>query len=485
MDLDVKVSSKGELQAVKYLDVVNHVEGATQIMWLEKEGVQVAKGDTLCKLDSTLLEQRKEQLDLDLRKAESNVKIAEEVLAIQKMQNATNEEAAAVAKELAELELKQYTEGTYKQSLETAKVTLDMSRILLKNREEDYDQTKSLYAKGFVTAADVKKSELDVTSQRNEVKKAETALIVLQEYSNPMQTKKLESDLAQAEQRLARTKRQSLSLETQCKADLDEKQASLRMLRDRAEKLTQQIAACTITAPEAGLTIYMSSINRYEYSPVQEGAMARQNQVLFRLPDVRTMKAVCRVQESQKLKLQEGEQRGMVKIAGVPGAVGATLTRVAPLPDTSQRWSNPDAKEYPIELVLDETPQGLKPGTGAEAEILISHLEKVVAAPVSAIYMAGSDAYVFVRDGGGIRERKVKIGANNDTHVEITEGLNESEEVLLLQAGQGRELLVKAGVKMDEPTTKPNWGKAGRRGGGRNGGGNGGGRAEAGKAPAV
>jgi len=460
-DLDVKVSTKGELQAVKNTDVENKVEGATQIIWLEKEGVQVEKGAILCKLDSTLLEQRKEQLDLDLRKAESNVKIAEEVLAIQKMQNATNEEAADVAKQLADLSLKQYLEGTYKQQLETAKVTLEMARILLKNKEEDYEQTKSLFAKGFVTPADVKKAELDVTSQGNEVKKAETALRVLQEYSHPMERKRLESDLAQAQQKLARTKRQSLSLETQATADLDEKQASLRLLRDRSDKLNKQIEACTIRAPEPGLIIYMSSINRWDQqSQIVEGGMARQNQIMFRLPDVRQMKAVCRVQESQKLKLREGDQRAVVKIAGIPNPVGATLTKVAPLPDASARWSNPDAKEYPIELVLDETPPGLKPGTGVESvEILIAHLERVMAVPLSCIYVAGSDAYVFVREGQNLKERKVKLGATTEREVQILEGLAENEDVLQLQAGQGRELLMKAGIKVDDATTRPNWSK--------------------------
>jgi len=469
MDMDIKVSTRGELQAARYTDVENKVEGVTTITSLAKEGEIVEKGQVICQLDSTNLEQRKESLDLDVKKADSAVIVSEQLLNIQKMQNATNEEAADVAVQLAELDKKQYEDGTYTQQLQTAELTLEMAKTLLKNKEEDLDQTKSLYAKGFVTGAEVKKSELDVIAQRNEVQKATTALRVFKEYTDKMQRKQLESTLAQARQRLERTKRQSISYLAQCEADLNEKRTSQRLLHERSEKLRQQLESCTIRAPEAGMLVYMSSIYRDMREPIQEGASVRWSQTLFRLPDVRTMKALCKVQEAQKLKLKEGEQRAIIRIMGVPNPVGALLTKVAPLPDTSQRWINPDAKEYPIELLLDETPPNLKPGTGAEIEILISHLEKALAVPMSAIYSTGSDAYVFVRDGDGLKPHKVTLGVNNDTHVQLLDGVAANDQVLLLQAGQGRDLLEKAGIKVEEagPTSRPTWGGKSRRGGGQ------------------
>ena len=43
--------------------------------------------------------------------------------------------------------------------------------------------TKALFARGFVTAAEVKKSELAVTQARNALSEAETALSVLTDYT--------------------------------------------------------------------------------------------------------------------------------------------------------------------------------------------------------------------------------------------------------------------------------------------------------------
>ena len=46
------------------------------------------------------------------------------------------------------------------------------------------------------------------------------------------------------------------------------------------------------------------------------------------------------------------------------------------------------------------------------------------------------------------------MGATNDTHAEIITGVHEGDDVLLLQPGQGRGLLEKAGIKV-QPTTRP------------------------------
>jgi hypothetical protein len=60
-----------------------------------------------------------------------------------------------------------------------------------------------------------------------------------------------------------------------------------------------------------------------------------------------------------------------------------------------------------------------------------------------------------MREGAdGHKPVKVKLGAVNDTHAQIVEGVKKGDQVLLLQAGQGRELLEKAGIKI-APATRP------------------------------
>src|SRR5439155_4148577 len=104
------------------------------------------------------------------------------------------------------------------------------------------------------------------------------------------------------------------------------------------------------------------------------------------------------------------------------------------------------------------TPPGLKPGLSANVTIFIDRLRQVLAVPLGSIYAAGTDNYVFLRTNDGEpKPLKVDIGQVNDTHAQIAKGLSRGDQVLILEAGQGRELLEKAGIKVAPPpaTTQP------------------------------
>src|SRR3954465_10992634 len=163
MDLAVKIAKDGELAALNNIDIVCEVEGQTTIQTIVPEGSTVKKGDVLVQLDSSTIKQKIEDTTLDLQKAEADLTTSKELKDIQESQNAANLEAADVALTLAQLDLQAYTEGIYPQDLQNAQTTLEMAKITLKNKQEDLSQTKTLFGKGFVTASDVKKSELDVT----------------------------------------------------------------------------------------------------------------------------------------------------------------------------------------------------------------------------------------------------------------------------------------------------------------------------------
>jgi HlyD family secretion protein len=456
MDLEIKIVKDGELQAVEFTDIKCDVEGRTTIIYLVKEGVTVRKGDVLVKLDPTFLEQRKEDVDQNLLRAATALQISRESLEMQKSQNNANLEAATVALQLARLEMEQYVKGTYPQQEANAKTALTMAETNLNNRREELEQTRSLFAKGFVMAAEVKKAALDVTVAENDVQKARTALKVLQEYTHTMDMARLRNAVMQAEARLTRVQKENISALVQREADVREKEKWLATLEQRAAKLQEQLDLCTIRAPRGGLVLYASSVDRSMREPIQEGIEVRQNQWLLRLPDVDQMKAMVKIQESQKARVDNRDDlRAVVRILGVDQPVGARLTRVAVLPDGAQRWWNPDLKEYPIELTLDQTPPGLKPGTRVDVELLVDRYEQVLAVPLASIYTVGSESYVFVRNGQGVRERRVQLGNNNESYVQITQGLQAGEEVLLLQPGQGRLLLERAGVGADPLRSSP------------------------------
>jgi hypothetical protein len=203
---------------------------------------------------------------------------------------------------------------------------------------------------------------------------------------------------------------------------------------------------------------------------MQEGATVRERQLLLRLPDSSSMKAVLRVAESQVSRLGEG-MRARVKVVGVQQPLGATLTKISILADSGGRFFS-DVKEYPVDLVLDETPQGLRPGMSAQAEIFVERAEGVLAVPLATIFSAGSESFVFVRDGNEYKPRAVRIGRTNETHAELRgDTIHPGDQALILQVGQGQQLLDKAGIQLKSATQPSDGDFSGRRRGRGNGGG--------------
>jgi HlyD family secretion protein len=473
MDLDVRLTKDGELQAVNNIDVVNKVEGINTIQELVKEGTFVHKGDVLVTLDASNIQKNYDQSMLDLQAAEAALSAAKEAKEIQESTNVANLQQADVALEVAKLDLREYVDGVSPAAEEDGETKVKMAEIMLENKVQDLAITRNLFAKGFVTAVDVKKGELDVLTCQNDLKKAHSDLNVLKVYTKAKDLATKRSAVAQAEQTVERTKKENAANLNKLVAALLSAEQTLNLRNQLTAKLKEQLEHCTIKAPSDGLVVYASSSDRSGNDPIKEGGTVRLQQVLCRLPDTSSMKAVIRVQEGQVSKLRVDDNnpmRGTVNIVGFKKPIGANVARISVLADSSQRFWNPDLKEYPVDLVLDETPENVKPGLSATVEVLIERRNHVIAVPLTSIYAQGNQSFVFVRSpNGDPHPVEVKMGATNDTHAEIVSGLSAGQDVLLLQPGQGRGLLEKAGIKV-QPTARPgdtpNNPKRGKRQGG-------------------
>ena len=459
MDLDVKISKDGELAAVNNIDVVNHVEGISTITFVVPEGSSVKPGEVLVTVDSSVIKHKVDDLKASLETAQANLVTAQQFEEIQKSQNAANLAAAEVALQLAKIDLEAYEKGTFPQAREDAETQLKMADQLLANKQDDQNNTMALFGKGFVTPSDVKKAELDITTAINARDKARTAVTVLLNYQHKKDETTYQSALAQAQQKLEHTRAENAANLTQKQAVTRASVTQVRIFQTQYDEQREQLENCTIKAPTAGFVIYSSSLDRNAITPIQEGSTIRDKQLLIRLPDTTSMKAVVRIPEAQRTRIRIDDRNPMRAIVRVqrgtkPLELSAWVSRISPIADMSQRWYNPDLKEYPVDLTLDYVTGDLKPSETIRAEIFCEHLTSTLAIPLDCIYSAGTDSYVFARFADEVRPVKVTIGQSTETHAEARAGLEAGQDILRLQVGQGRSLLEKAGIKI-APTTRP------------------------------
>ncbi|CAN5555763.1 hypothetical protein BH09PLA1_BH09PLA1_18920 [soil metagenome] len=458
-DIDVFVRKDGELQSVKHIDLLSGVEGMNTIRSIVPEGTFVKTGDVVAEIDSSEIKRKVQGALLDVKKSENDFTAAKQQRIIQDSKNTADLEAANVELRLAKIDLRSYNEGEYPQKLAEAQRNLEMAKITLRKQEQNLAQTRNLLDRGYVTSTDMEKAQLDLVTAQNDFEKKTTELRVLTDYTHEKEEADKLNKVAQAEKKVARTESENASNLAQKIADEQTKEQSLLIQKIALEHWQLELDSCTLHAPADGMVVYGSSVSSmfYRESPIQAGAKIMEQQLLARLPDTSAMKVVARIAEANASKLRidaKNSMRATVKIQSSGEVVPATVTAVSVLPDNTMRWLNPDLKEYPVDVTLDRTPGGLKPGGSASVEILVQHLDDVLTAPLGAIYSLGADQYAFVRDGSRVKPVKLTLGATNDTVAQIAAGLAAGDEVLVLQLGQGQKLLEAAGISTKSAGTK-------------------------------
>ncbi|HPO31339.1 MAG TPA: hypothetical protein PKX28_08855 [Candidatus Hydrogenedentes bacterium] len=105
------------------------------------------------------------------------------------------------------------------------------------------------------------------------------------------------------------------------------------------------------------------------------------------------------------------------------------------LPDPQNRWMNPELKVYTTVIDIEGSYSWLRPGMTASAEIITRRLEDVTQVPLQAVYLEDGQTVCYVKQLTGYAKRPVKTGAFSSALVEILEGLQPGEQVLLEAPG--------------------------------------------------
>ncbi|MEX2016531.1 MAG: hypothetical protein WD873_07800, partial [Candidatus Hydrogenedentales bacterium] len=107
------------------------------------------------------------------------------------------------------------------------------------------------------------------------------------------------------------------------------------------------------------------------------------------------------------------------------------VTKVSVLPDSENRWRNPDIKVYETTVKINGAHDWLKPGMSAETEIFIDRLEDALYIPIQSVVPDGKDKVCFVIEGGKPVKRVVETGPVTVEFIVITKGLEQGDEVLI------------------------------------------------------
>ena len=414
--LDFTLIERGVVEPARSQFVTNDVEGTTTIINLLPDGSRVRRGDVVVELDSSTL---RDQL--------TNQRVAAERAEMSFQQARTRREVAQIA-------VREYTEGIApaeqarlqgritqaEEGINRGRARLDRlkqgrSRFEAAANRRAGPETPADIAADLALADRLDAAELDLQARTIDLDAARGEARILETYTRDKTTRRL-----QAEAEVARLDEQA--------------QESLSALaKTRIARLGRQIAACRILAPGDGLLDH-AKVPGQVGGPgsIDVGETVRERQLLFRVIDAADpMRINAQVHESLVEQVKRG-QTVRIKVEALPdldltGVVRSVATQADPA-----LFQATGKKTYPTFIELDRAVPGLRPGMSARVEIAVFVLADVLAVPTGAVVRIDAQDWVTVRNlAGAIEWRAVTLGKANRDAVEVKQGLQPGDRVLI------------------------------------------------------
>ena len=433
--LTISVVESGTIKPRDQLIIKNEVEGRTSIITLVREGTRAKKGDLLVELDASALQDSRIDQEIRVQNAEAAYINAKENLAIVSSQADSDVNEAELAVEFAKHDLRKYMQGQYPKDVNEVNKRITLAKEELGRAEQTLAWSIKLLEEKYLSETEKAADEIAVKRKKLEVELAEADLKLLQDFTYPRQIRQLESDVQQAISTLERAKRKADADKRQAKADLTAKEAEYTRQQTKLQKIVDQLQKTRILAPRDGLVVYATSTKSGLASmmkePLTEGQQVVEKQELIYLPTGDSTMAEVGVHEASLAKVRVG-QPAIVTAETLPGKrFLGTVGLVAPLPDSTGMFLNPDLKVFNTQIYLDTDDPALRSGMTCRAEIIVEQYDDAVYVPMQAVTRVGGEAMVYLQEGKSVVPRGVEIGLDNNRMVRIVSGLEEGEVVVL------------------------------------------------------
>lgn len=433
--LTISILQSGTIQAKEQEIIASEVEGQTTIIYLIEEGMRVKKGDLLVELDASALQDGLVEQQIRVQNAEAAFIRARENLGVVKNQAESDVSLAELNFRFAKEDLTQYTEGQYKQQLMAAdsKITLAEEELQLAVRKLEWSE--KLFAENYISQSERDSDRLSHKRAKLDLDLSQADKKLLENFTYTRQVAQLKSNVDQTGRALERAKLKAAADIVQADADLKAKEAEWHQQQGKEKKIVEQIQKTKILAPREGLVVYATSAKSNmrggNQTPLEAGQVVRERQELIYLPTADQMIAVVQVHESRVDDLR----LGLPVVVTVDALQGRSfvgrVTRIAPLPDATSVWLNPDLKVYRTEITIDERQPDLRTGMSCMTEIIVAQYEDAVYVPVQAVLRVTGKPTVYVRQGNDFVPVPVEVGLNNNRMIRILSGLQPGQTVLL------------------------------------------------------
>ncbi|MEO0091387.1 MAG: efflux RND transporter periplasmic adaptor subunit [candidate division WOR-3 bacterium] len=212
----------------------------------------------------------------------------------------------------------------------------------------------------------------------------------------------------------------------QVKAQYQIAQARLAQAQDRFNKTM-------ITAPIFGT---VTQLNIEEGETVIVGTMNNLGTVMMVIADLTKMLGVIMIDETE-VPFVKPNAKSIIRISAFPDTVfEGKVRKVGYMPkQTTPTSITEQSTDFEVEIELAQSSPNLRPGMSINAEIITNEKDSILVIPIQAVgrrKIKGEEtSTVFVYDKGIAKLTPVKTGINNETEIEIIDGLKPGMQVII------------------------------------------------------
>jgi len=399
-DFVLEVTERGETKSAKVTEIRSAVKTkntpGVAILRIIPEGSSVQTGDFLVELDASALESERTSQQISCNTVEALVIEARNI-----------HQTAVIAQ-------REYLEGTFVEARQTIESEVFVAEENLNRAKEYHQYSKKLAIKGYVNALQLEADQFAVEKSRKELEAAKTKLQVLDQFTKAKTSKQLESDI--------------LIAKAKWEANRNSFQLELNKLKD----IEDQIAKCTIVAPQEGTVMYAHERDRHGNNNfiVEEGAVVRERQAILQIPDSSSMQVEISINESLIQFVQKGMPVSISPVGMGDVVLQGSVEKVNQYPEPTG-WRKANVKEYKAFVNVTDAPPGLQSGLTASVTIECAFLADVLQVPVQAVYAHGKQFFCLLHNRQRWSAQEVTCGPTNDKFFVVESGLKEHDRVSL------------------------------------------------------
>jgi membrane fusion protein, multidrug efflux system len=268
-------------------------------------------------------------------------------------------------------------------------------------------------AKEVKIASEVQGKLVSLMIDNGDMVRAGQTLAVLDASVYSVQLSSIDASIAKAKLDLSRyTKLIEMGGATPMQAE----SAELQIKAYEAEKrqVLEQISHMQIRAPFSG---------KIENVAVELGSFVTYGTVLSQLIDNSSLKINIYLSEQDALNVKTGQQVTISSVVLAQPKAGK-ISMISDKADASGKFLT--------EITFaNNDKEKLKAGILADVHFSMESVETGLSIPVSALLSSAKDANVFVANGNKVEKRSIKTGIVTSDKVQVLEGLQEGEQVVI------------------------------------------------------